>query len=389
VLREPNPVLLTHLTQLRMMSKAWAVKHGATLPQDYKAKEDTYAARNANGTGAFRLKEYQPDVRLVFAAHKEWWGHAAGINEGNLTEVVMLPIKSNATRIAALLSGEVDFIIDPPTQDVARLRADPNIRILEGAELRVQYLGFDLHRDELIYGSERTKNPFKDIRVRRAVAHAIDAEAIRSKVMRGFSKPIGALITPGIDGYSPEGDIRLPYDRAKARALLAEAGYPNGFEVTLDAGNIQPAADIAQAVVAMLAQVGIRAKANIVPQPTYFPRIERYDTSFYLLSWGGGLTADAYYTLQTVLHSRNDRGDGEFNLGRWADPRTDELLARLRVEPDPVRRRELSRDILQRAAAELPLIPIHQPLIPWAMRKNVTARATPVNTLYFYQTRID
>jgi peptide/nickel transport system substrate-binding protein len=365
------------------------VKHGATLPQDYKAREDTYAARNANGTGAFRLKEYQPDVRLVLAAHADWWGRAAGVNESNLTEVVIRPIKSNATRLAALLSGEVDFVIDPATQDVARLRADPGIRIAESAELRVQYLAFDLHRDELLYGGERRKNPFKDVRVRRAVAHAIDAEAIRAKVMRGFSRPIGALIAPGIDGYSPEGDIRLPFDRARAKALLAEAGYPDGFEVTLDAGNIQPAADIAQAVAAMLAQVGIRTKANIVPQPTYFPKIERYDTSFYLLSWGGGLTADAYYTLQTLLHSRTAGGEGDFNLGRWSDPRADALLARLRVEPDAGKRREITRDVLQLAAAELPLIPIHQPLIPWAMRKNVSAQVTPVNTLYFYRTRID
>jgi len=388
-LREPNPVLLSHLTQLRIMNKAWAVKHGATLPQDYKAREDTYAARHANGTGAFRLKEYQPDVRLVLVAHADWWGRAAGVNESNLTEVVMRPIKSNATRLAALLSGEVDFVVDPATQDVARLRADPGIRIAESAELRVQYLAFDLHRDELLHGSERRKNPFKDVRVRRAVAHAIDAEAIRAKVMRGFSKPIGALIAPGIDGYSPEGDIRLPFDRARAKALLAEAGYPDGFEVTLDAGNIQPAADIAQAVAAMLAQVGIRTRANIVPQPTYFPKIERYDTSFYLLSWGGGLTADAYYTLQTLLHTRTAQGEGDFNLGRWTDPRADALLARLRVEPDAGKRREITRDILQLAAAELPAVPIHQPLIPWAMRKNVSAQVTPVNTLYFYRTRID
>ncbi len=389
VLREPNPVLLSHLTQLRIMNQAWAVKHGATLPQDYKAKEDTFAARNANGTGAFRLKEYQPDVRLVLVAHADWWGRAAGMNESNLTEVVILPIKSNATRLAALLSGEVDFVVDPPTQDVARLRADPAIRIVESAELRVQYLAFDLHRDELLYGSERKRNPFKDVRVRRAVAHAIDAEAIRAKVMRGFSKPIGALITPGIEGYSPEGDIRVPFDRAKAKALLAEAGYPDGFEVTLDAGNIQPAADIAQAVAAMLTQAGIRTKVTITPQANYFLKIERYDTSFYLLSWGGGVTADAYYTLQTLLHTRNDRGEGDFNLGRWTDARADDLLARLRVEPDIGKRRELTRDLLKLAAAELPAIPIHQPLVPWAMRKNVTARPTPVNTLYFYTARVD
>ena len=389
VMEEPNPALLAHLTQFRIMNKAWAEKHGATLPQDFKAKEDTFASRNANGTGAFKLKERQPDVRTVLVRHDGWWGKAAGIENGNVTEVVMLPIKSNATRIAALLSGEVDFLLDPPTQDVARLRQAPNVKVQEGGELRVQYIAFDAHRDELLYGSERTKNPFKDPRVRRAVAHAIDADAIRAKVMRGFSKPVGAVITPGVAGYSAEGDIRVPHDRAKAKALLAEAGYPNGFEVTLDAGNIQPAADIAQAVAAMLSQVGIRARPNIVPQANYFPKIERYDTSFYVLSWGGGVTADSLYTLQALYHTPGKKGEGDFNMGRWSDPVTDGLLARLRQEKDPAKRTAITRDILKRVAAEMPLVPIHQPLIPWAMRRNVTAPFSPVNVLYFHRARVD
>ena len=137
------------------------------------------------------VKERQPDVRTVLVAHKDWWGHKAGMNEGNLTEVVLLPIKSNATRLAALLSGEVDFVLDPPTQDVARLRADPGVKVIEGGELRVQYVAFDVFRDDLLYGNASGKNPFKDLRVRQAVAHAIDAEAIRAKVMRGFSRPVG------------------------------------------------------------------------------------------------------------------------------------------------------------------------------------------------------
>jgi peptide/nickel transport system substrate-binding protein len=389
LMREPNPVLLSHLTQFRIMSKAWAQKHGAERPQDFKAKEDTYAARNANGTGAFMLKERLPDVRTVFVAHKDWWGHKAGMNEGNLTEVVMLPIKSNATRLAALLSGEVDFVLDPPTQDVARLRTDANIKIVEGGELRVQYLAFDVFRDDLLHGSARGKNPFRDLRVRQAVAHAIDAEAIRSKVMRGFARPTGTILTPGVQGYAADADKRLPYDREKAKKLLAEAGYADGFEVTLDAGNTQPAADIAQAVAVMLSQVGIRVRTNIVAQASYFPKIEKFDTSFYVLSWGGGVTADALYTLQALLHSNNRKGEGDFNMGRWSNARMDELIQQLQVEREAPRRDAIVREALLLAAKELPLVPIHQPLIPWAMRKNVTARFSPVNTLYFYRARVD
>jgi peptide/nickel transport system substrate-binding protein len=389
VMREPNPVLLSHMTNFRIMSRAWAVKFGALRPQDYTAKEDTYAARNANGTGAFMVKERQTDVRTVLVAHKDWWGRKAGRNEGNVTEVVLLPIKSNATRLAALLSGEVDFVIDPPTQDVARLRAAPGLKVQEGGELRVQYIAFDVFRDDLLYGNAGGKNPFKDIRVRQAVAHAIDTEAIRSKVMRGFSRPLGSILTPGVQGYAAEADRRLPHDRERAKKLLAEAGYPDGFEVTLDAGNVQPAADIAQAVAVMLSQVGIRVRPNIVPQSSYFPKIEKYDTSFYVLSWGAGVTADALYTLQALLHTANKNGEGDFNMGRWSNARMDELIQQLQVEKDQAKRDAITREALLLAGRELPIVTIHQPLIPWAMKKNVSAWFSPVNTVYFYKVRVD
>ena len=389
VMREPNAALLAHLTQFRIMSKAWAVKNGAVEPQDYKAAEDTFASRNANGTGAFMLKERQPDVRTVLVAHKDWWGRKAGLNEGNIDEVVMLPIKSNATRVAALLSGEADLLIDPPSQDVARLRAAPSIRVVEGAELRVQYLAFDVFRDDLLYGKASGRNPFKDLRVRQAVAHAIDAGAIRAKVMRGLSTPVGTVLVPGVQGYSADADRRLPYDRETARRLLAEAGYPDGFDVTLDAGNVQPAADIAQAVAAMLSQVGIRVRLNIVPQANYFPKIEKYDTSFYVLSWGAGVTADALYTLNALLHSPGRKGEGDFNLGRWSNARVDQLIAKMQAEPDTARRDAYAREAALIANRELPIVTIHQPLIPWAMRKNVSAWFSPVNTVYFYTVKIE
>jgi peptide/nickel transport system substrate-binding protein len=387
-MREPNPVLLAHMTNFRIMSRAWARKHGAERPQDFKAKEDTWASRHANGTGAFLVKERQPDVRTVLAAHADWWGHGAGMNEGNLAGVVMLSIKSNATRLAALLSGEVDFVLDPPTQDVARLRLDPQVRIVEGGELRVQYVAFDVFRDELLHGKAGGRNPFKDLRVRQAVAHAIDADAIRAKVMRGFARPTGTILTPGVQGYAADADVRLPYDREKARRLLAEAGYAEGFDVTLDTGNTQPAADIAQAVAAMLSQVGIRVRPNVVPQASYFPKIEKHDTSFYVLSWGGGVTADALYTLQALLHTPDRKGEGDFNLGRWSNARVDAIIQRLQEEHDAAKRDTLVREALAIAGRELPLVPIHQPLIPWAMRRNVTAWFSPVNTVYFYTVKI-
>lgn len=389
ILKEPNPALLQHLTNFRIMSRAWAVKHRVEKPQDYKNKEDTVASRSANGTGPFIVREWSPDVRVRLEQNREWWGHKAGMFEGNVTEVHMLPVKSAATRLAALLSGEVDLVIDPPTQDVQRLKSDPQLKVLEGAEMRVQYLAFDLQRDELLYGSVKGRNPFKDLRVRQAVAHAIDADAIRLKVMRGLSKPHGTVITSLIAGYHADADKRLAFDRERARKLLAEAGYADGFEVTLDCGNNQPAMDICQASAAMLAQVGIRVRPNIVVQSSFFPKIEKYDTSFYLLSWGGGVTSDALYTLNALLHSVGPRGEGDFNMGRWSNAEMDRLIAQIKGEQDPARRGEAIRQALLIAQREMPVVPIHQPLIPWAMRKNVTAWVSPVNTVYFYRVKIE
>jgi peptide/nickel transport system substrate-binding protein len=389
VLSEPNSALLQHLTQFRIMSRAWAVKNRAQVPQDFKNKEDAYSSRNANGTGPYILREWSPDVRVRLQQNKDWWGHKAKVFEGNVDEVVMLPIGSAATRLAALLSGEVDLVIDPPTQDVARLRADPQLKVVEGAEMRVQYLAFDLKRDELIYGSEKMKNPFKDLRVRQAVAHAIDADAIRVKVMRGMAKPVGSLITDFVSGYAPDADKRLPYDRERAKKLLAEAGYAAGFDVTLDCGNNQPAADICQAVAAMLSQVGIRVRPNIIVQSSFFPKLEKYDTSFYLLSWGGGVTSDALYTLNALLHSVGSKGEGDFNMGRWSNAEMDKLIAATKVEQDPARRNASIRNALLLANREIPTVNIHQPLIPWAMRKNVTAHFSPVNTVYFYRVKME
>ena len=387
IMKEPNPVLPAHLFNFRIMNKAWAVRNRSVTPQNYKEKEDTFSARHANGTGPYLLKSHEPDIKTLLVKNPNWWGIRAGL-KGNVDEVVILPIKSNATRIAALLSGEVDFVIDPPLQDVQRLRANPDLKVQEGPDARVQYLAFDMQRDELLYSSVKGRNPFKDLRVRQAVAHAIDADAIKAKVMRGLATPVGTLITERINGFSPEANKRIPYDREKARKLLAEAGYAKGFEVTLDCGNNQPAADICQAVAVMLTQIGIKTRPNIVPIANYFPKIEKYDTSFYLISWGAASTSDALYTLQSLLHSATGKNDGDLNLGRYSNPKMDALIQKVKVEGDMKKRNEYIRQALLLNNADLPTVAIHQPLVPWVMRKNIAAPFTPVNTVYFHQVNV-
>ena len=389
VMKEPNPVLLNHLYQFRVMSKSWATKNNALAPQNYKSNEDTFSSRNANGTGPFMLKLRQPDVKTVLIANPNWWNNASK-EKGNVTQVEMLPIKSNATRVAALLSGEIDFVLDPPQQDVARLKADPNIKIAEGNEARIQYFAFDQFRDELLYSNVKGKNPLKDLRVRQAIGYAIDVNAIRQVVMRGLSTPTGSIVPPGTQGYSKEADKRLPFDREKAKALLAEAGYPMGFSITLDCGANQPPADICQAVAAMLTQIGIRTTPNIVPLANYFSKLQKFDTSFYLLSWGA-TTFDSFYTLQALLNTNAGElsASGDSNYGRYSNPKMDELIGKIKSEFDMKKRNAWIREALLLNQNDIATLPLHQPVIPWAMRKNIEATFAPNNIAYFFRFKIN
>lgn len=389
LMKEPNPILLNHIFTFRIMNKAWAVKHNATLPQNYREKEDTYSSRNANGTGPFMVKERQTDVRTVLVENPNWWNRASP-ERGNVTEVILLPIRSAATRVAALLSGEVDFVNDPPPQDIARLKAGGGVKVVESPEERVQYLVFDTSRKELLYSDVKGKNPLADLRVRQAIAHAIDVQAIKMKVMRTLSRPIGSMVTPTEQGYAKDADVRLPFDREKSKQLLAAAGYPNGFEITLDCGNNQPAADICQSISPMLAQIGIRVKPNIVPTANYFAKLQNFDTSFYLLSWGTP-TSDALYTLQFTLRTRGAEGssNGDGNYGRYSNPALDALIDKARSENDLKKRDALLRDALTIINSEMPVLPLHQSIVPWAMKKNITAVFPPNSVPYFFRFRID
>jgi peptide/nickel transport system substrate-binding protein len=363
----PNPVLLQQLTEVRLMSKAWSEKNNVAKPQNFIEKEETFAVRNMNGTGPYMLKSREVDIRTVFVENKDWWGK----REGNVTEMVYQPIKADATRIAALISGEIDFVLDPPLQDLERLKRG-GTRIVEGNENRTIFFGFDQQRDELLYSNVKGKNPFKDLRVRQAIYHAIDADAIKSRIMRGQALPTGSIIAPQVNGYTKEIDVRLPLDRAKAKTLLAEAGYPNGFEVTLDCPNNRYINDeeICQAVTAMLAQVGIKANLNAMPRAAYFPKIQKYETSFYMLGWGVP-TFDALYSLQSLAMTVGKGGDGNFNLGRFSNAKFDELVTQIKVEIDQEKRNAMIVDALKIHNAEVAHVPLHHQVIPWAMRSNV------------------
>ena len=388
ITKVPDPILPNKIISVYIMSKPWSEAHNVPRPQNTRAREETYTVRNTNGTGPYRLALREPDVRTVMARNDGWWGWRGQQQgeqpRGNVTEIVFRPIGSDATRIAALLSGEVDFVLDPPLQDLNRLRSAQGTKVLEGPEVRSLYIVFDVFRDELLYSDVKGRNPFKDLRVRQALYHAIDIQAIHRTTMRGQSVVTGTLFPEQVNGYVREEDVRLPFDQAKARALLAEAGYPNGFSVTLDCPNNRYINDeqICQAITAMWTRVGVRTSLKAQPLAPFFAQIQRDDTSIYLLGWGVP-TLDALYSFQSLLHTRSAaQGDGIWNFGRYSNARMDALIDRMKTETGPARQAAI-RDALRLYREDVPQIPLHHQMIPWAMRMNLSIPHAANNQPYF------
>jgi peptide/nickel transport system substrate-binding protein len=370
-LPQVNPIFLQHASLIFVMNRAWAERNNAAAPLDFANKEVKYTALNANGTGPFMLVSRQPDARTVFRRNPRYWEPF----EGNVQEVVYTPIKNDATRTAALLSGELDLVLDPAPQDLDRLRANPAVKILDGVEYRSIFIGMDQARDELLYSNVKGRNPFKDVRVRRALYHAVNIEALRTTLMRGLAEPTGSILPSPLGTFNdPEFEKRLPYDPGRAKSLLAEAGYPDGFDVTLDCPNNRYINDekICIALAAMWGRVGVKVKVNAMPRALYFPKGQQLDTSMYMLGFGGAIT-DAETTLTQVMRSRGEMGVGFFNWGNYRNAKLDELAAASSQEGDPVRRAELIKAAVREHNEQVHHVPLHRQVIPWALRRNVDA----------------
>ncbi|AVT00795.1 ABC transporter substrate-binding protein [Paracidovorax avenae] len=365
--KSPYPILPDVLTLVYMMSRKWCEANQAVEPVDRRKGVENAASFRANGTGPFRLRERQPGVRTVFTRNAQYWGAI----EGNVAEVVFTPIGNDATRVAALLSGQVDVMEPVPVQDIERVNTSPLTRAVTGPELRTIFLGMDQKRDELLYSSVKGKNPFKDKRVRQAFYQAIDIEGIRKTVMRGASNPSALLVGPGVNGFQP--DIkRLPYDADAARKLLADAGYPNGFEVGMNCPNDRYVNDarICQAVAANLARIGVKVNLQAETKGTYFPKVLRRDTSFYMLGWMPA-TYDAHNAMNALMACVDDKGAGQFNLGGYCNSKVDELTRQVQSETDKSRRDAMIRQAFEIHAADVGHIPLHQQALAWGVSRKV------------------
>jgi peptide/nickel transport system substrate-binding protein len=379
----PDPLLASKWAQIFIMSKAWSEKNKAETVGDLTKNEENFATRNAMGTGPFKLKSREPDVKTVLERNKEWWDKKV---EHNLDEVVFTRIANAATRVAALRSGEIDMVYTVPPQDTETLTKDPATKIVQGPETRVVYLGWDHFRDELLYSNIKGKNPFKDKRVREAMYRSIDVEAIKRTVMRGQSFPTSLMVAPGINGYMKDVDKRpamLKPDQAKK--MLADAGYPNGFEVTLDCPTDRYVNDekICQAVVGMLARIGVKVNLRAQTRLKYFAQIllPKADMSFFMLGWSPAATYDVHDVFINLIQSYNpETKKGQFNPGRYSNKKFDELADKVQVETDTAKRNAMIAEASKIYTSDYAYIPLHQQAVIWATRKNVDLVQTADNS---------
>ena len=381
-----SPVLLNQMTDLRIMSHSWAKKHDAIEPQDFINKKEAYAARHANGTGPFKLKSREVDVKTVFVVNDAWWDQKN--RKGNVTEAIYMPIQSAATRTAALLSNQVQFVLDPATQDLERLKKTSGVKVLEGPENRALMVALDQYRDVSPYvrgskGEALTKNPFKDARVREALSIAVNRVGLVKNVMRGSAKETGTIVSSNVNGWTPD-VARIPtFDVKRAKKLLADAGYPEGFSFTLDTPNNRWVNDesVCKALASIWAKIGVKVEVNSMPRAQYFPKVLSFDTSAGLVGWGAS-TFDALYSLQCLSATFNPKsGNGISNIGRVSDAKLDELIHAISSEENPAKRNLYIHEALKREKESFYHIALYEQYIPWAMRSNVNVIQRPDNRL--------
>jgi len=386
ILTGPYPLLLNDLTNILMMDKEWMTENKCLDPVNPSKGEEGYASSHANGTGPFILESRQPDAKTVLVVNPSWWDKP----EHNLTRIVFTPIKSDATRVAALLSGELDFMHPAPLQDLDRISHTPGFKLLEAPELRIVFLSVNQGPAEPYESNIKGKNPLKDVRVRKALYQAIDIESIQTKLMRGKSRNTGNFIAPEIRGYDASLDNRLSYDVNAAKKLLADAGYPEGFEIGFDCTNDRYVNDekIGQAIVSMWARIGVKAKLMVQPGGTVLSKGLAGKSDIWMLGWATLPMMDAYSVLAQILSSPREKL-GVFNPGGYKNPKVDELIDKITVELDEPKRVKMISEAFKLAKEDIVMIPLHQQPLSWVVRDNVKVIPTADNMPRLWYARVD
>jgi len=373
---KPDPLFPSGIANWLIMDRGWTEAKGAAFPNPDGQSAATF---ETNGTGAFKLIDRKPDVETVLEVHDGWWGEP----EHNISKAVYKPLKSDATRVAALVSGEVDMIEPVPLQNIPRLEQSDDINLMSGLESRVIFFGFDHRSDALALGDAGGANPFKDVRVRKAVDQALDADAIVQQIMRGNAKVTSLLIAPGVNGYKADDDQPSPFDPEAAKTLLADAGFADGFSFTLRCPNDRYVNDeaICTAAIAMLAKIGLDVTLDAVPVSQYWTELREGKFDMYLLGWSPG-TFDAEHPIRFLMHTPDaEKKLGSWNFGGYSNPEIDELLPAIQQELDADQRQAMLDEVHVILKKDAVYAPLHvQPLI-WAAKSHVTLRQRPDNFL--------
>lgn len=377
----PNPIMPNNLTNLFIMDKGWAEANNAVKVQDYEGGEDTFAAKNANGTGPYKLVSREPDVKTVLTINDGYWGKGEFPME--VTEIIYTPIQNAATRVAALLSGEVDFIQDVPVQDLQRVASADGLDVRTAPQNRVIFFGMNVGDADLANDNVEGANPLGDVRVRQAMSLAINRDAIRQVVMRGQSAPAGMISPPFVNGWNEAMDASSATDVEKAKALMAEAGYGDGFSIQLDCPNDRYINDeaICQAAVGMLGQIGVQVNLNAQPKAQHFPLISNLETDFYMLGWGVP-TYDSEYIFNFLVHGRTDKY-GSWNGTRFNDDALNAKIVALASETNLPERDKAINDIWQVVQDKQLYIPIHHQVLNWGMASKIDTIVAPDDTAKF------
>ena len=372
---KPNPILLNQLSNIFIMSKKWSIDFGATVSQNWDGGEETFSATNAMGTGPFKITLREPNTKTVFERNSNWWG---SMKDNSVSEIHLLPIKNSATRVAALLSGEVDLVTDAPVQDLARIGNSADHDVVSTAQMRTIFLGMDQAADKLRSGNTGD-NPFKKKEVRQALYQAIDIEAIKKKVMRGLSEPAGIITFPGVNGYTKDLDKRLPYDVDAAKKLLADAGYPKGFDVELRCPNDRYVNDeaICTAVVGMLGKIGVNVNLFAQTKSKHFKELKEDKGDFYMLGWGVP-TLDSHY----VFHYLYESG-ASWNKVNFSNSEVDAAIRVMEGEVDLDKRNAAIANAWKIVKDDISYLPLHHQVISWATKKNVDVPIRPNNEPLF------
>ncbi len=372
---KPNPILLNQLSNIFIMSKKWSIDFGATVSQNWDGGEETFSATNAMGTGPFKITLREPNTKTVFERNSNWWG---SMKDNSVSEIHLLPIKNSATRVAALLSGEVDLVTDAPVQDLARIGNSADHDVVSTAQMRTIFLGMDQAADKLRSGNTGD-NPFKKKEVRQALYQAIDIEAIKKKVMRGLSEPAGIITFPGVNGYTKDLDKRLPYDVDAAKKLLADAGYPKGFDVELRCPNDRYVNDeaICTAVVGMLGKIGVNVNLFAQTKSKHFKELKEDKGDFYMLGWGVP-TLDSHY----VFHYLYESG-ASWNKVNFSNSEVDAAIRVMEGEVDLDKRNAAIANAWKIVKDDISYLPLHHQVISWATKNNVDVPIRPNNEPLF------